>query len=83
MMRLLTRLVVFNAALIVFGVICVQTIGKTEIGSKTPVELVQCLRVALDALDIVGKETRIIRRCSKYLRKLIHISFSLGKSFWL
>ena len=81
MMCLLTGLAVFNAALIVFGVICVQTVGKTEISSKTPVELVQCLRVALDALDIVGKETRIVRRCSKYLRKLIRISSSLGKSF--
>lgn len=71
-------LTVFNAGLIVFGLICMMTVGRTTLNDQTPERLVQCLGDALEALDLVGKETRIFRRCSKYLKRLIQISASLG-----
>jgi hypothetical protein len=70
---------VFNAALILFGVICLQTLGNTDVGTKPAVELVVYLQSGLEALEIIGKETRLVRRCAKYLRKIIQISLLLGE----
>lgn len=70
----------FNSALILFGVICLQTLGKTDSVTKPAAELVVCLQTGLEALEVVGKDTRIVRRCSKYLRKIIQVSTLLGES---
>lgn len=70
---------VFNSALILFGVVCLQTLGKADVGTKPAADLVVCIQSALEALEVVGKETRIVRRCSKYLRKIIQVSTLLGK----
>lgn len=72
-------MVVFNAALIIFGAICVHTGGgHADTGPKSLKELVDCLGKALESLEIIGKETRLVRRCSKYLRKMIQVSNSFG-----
>ena len=72
--------VVFSSALIIFGIICVQTSGDTDVGTKPAAELLVCLQTSLGALDVIGKETRIVRRCSKYLRKMVQVSTLLGMS---
>lgn len=78
--RILTSTLVFSSALIIFGVICLQTAGDTDVGAKPATELLVCLQTSLDALDVIGKETRIVRRCSKYLRKMVQVSTLLGTS---
>jgi hypothetical protein len=71
---------VFNAALIIFGAVVVQSKGSREVCLTSNLQLVQCLQKALEALENIGKETRLVRRCSKYLVKLIQISSSIGES---
>ncbi|OAP60198.1 hypothetical protein AYL99_05200 [Fonsecaea erecta] len=68
---------VFNAALMLFGVVCLQTLGNVSLGTRPPSELIHCMQIALEDLDVIGRDTRIVRRCSKYLRKMIQISSSL------
>ncbi|OQU98968.1 Fungal specific transcription factor domain-containing protein [Cladophialophora immunda] len=68
---------VFNASLMLFGVVCLQTLGNVSLGTRPPSELIQCMQIALEDLDVIGRDTRIVRRCSKYLRKMIQISSSL------
>jgi hypothetical protein len=77
--RLLIGGTVFNSALILFGVICLQILEETDVQTRPVAELVVCLQTGLEALDVVGKETRIVRRCSKYLRKIIQVSTLLGE----
>lgn len=72
---------VFNSALILFGVICLQTAGNTSIGTRPAAELLVTLQTGLEALDIIGKETRIVRRCSKYLKKMVQVSKVLGRCY--
>ncbi|KIW31489.1 uncharacterized protein PV07_03133 [Cladophialophora immunda] len=71
---------VFNSALILFGVICLQTLGKTNFGTKPAAELVAVIQSGLEALEIIGKERRIVRRCSKYLTKIILVSTLLVRN---
>ncbi|RVX75029.1 hypothetical protein B0A52_01306 [Exophiala mesophila] len=71
---------VFSSALIIFGIICVQTSGDTDVGTKPAAELLVCLQTSLGALDVIGKETRIVRRCSKYLRKMVQVSTLLVRN---
>ncbi|RVX68353.1 hypothetical protein B0A52_07353 [Exophiala mesophila] len=70
----------FNAALVLFGVVCLQTIGKVSLDPHTPSESVLFMQIALEDLVIVGRDTRIVRRCSKYLQKMIQISLSLTRN---
>jgi hypothetical protein len=77
--RLLIGETVFNSALILFGVICLQVLEDTDVQKRPATELVACLQTGLEALEVVGKETRIVRRCSKYLKKIIQVSTQLGE----
>jgi hypothetical protein len=76
---LLIEETVFNSALILFGVICLQILKDADVQTRPAAELVVCLQTGLEALDVVGKETRIVRRCSKYLRKIIQVATLLGE----
>ena len=69
----------FSAALIIFGLVVLQTKSAIMIDGSEPVALVGSLMSALEALEVIGKETRIVRRCSKCLKKLIQISSLLGE----
>ncbi|KAM5357007.1 hypothetical protein ACJZ2D_016710 [Fusarium nematophilum] len=65
---------VFMSALVVFGAICLQTLGQSNLDLGQPAKLLEGLQAALDVLDTVGKETRVVRRCSKCLKKWVLIS---------
>lgn len=67
------------SALAIFGIICVQTLDRSNLELGPPLKLLEGLRAALEILDTVGKGTRVVRRCSKYLKKWITISSVLGK----
>ena len=69
----------FSAALVVFGLVVLQTNSAITAGGSEPGALVGSLMNALETLEVVGKETRIVRRCSKCLKKLIQISSSVGE----
>ncbi|OAP54383.1 hypothetical protein AYL99_11484 [Fonsecaea erecta] len=71
---------VFNSALILFGVICLQTLGKANLGTKAAGELLVVIQSGLEALEITGKDTRLVRRCSKYLTKIILVSTLLVRN---
>lgn len=69
----------FNASLILFGLIVGKSLGRASLANVNDVSLPADLQIALDALEIVGRDTRIGRRCSKFLKKLIGVSSLLGK----
>ncbi len=71
----------FSASLVVFGLVVVQTIGGVSVPGTSSAALLQSLVTAQEALEKIGCETRIVRRCSKYLQKVIHISTALVRDY--
>lgn len=68
----------FNASLVLFGLLVGKSLGCASLAHVNDVSLPADLQTALDTLEIVGRDTRIGRRCSKYLKKLIGVSSLLG-----
>ena len=65
--------------MIIFGVICLRTLSQFHASWKPLPELVACLKTALEALDTIGGYSTIVRRCSKYLKKMIQVATLLGR----
>ena len=69
---------VFHAALIIFGVVVVSNSG---ICPNVPLayDLVSRLHRSVATVDQIAKQTRLARRCSKYLNGIIHASSAISK----
>lgn len=71
---------VFSASLVVFGLVVIQTVGDITVSETSPAALLSALRTAQDALGKIGRDTRLVRRCLKYLRKVLQIATTLVRN---
>lgn len=63
----------------IFGAICLRTLSRFHASWKPLSELMAYLKIALEALDVIGGYSAIVRRCSKYLKKMIQVVALLGR----
>ncbi|KAB5516905.1 fungal-specific transcription factor domain-containing protein [Coniochaeta sp. 2T2.1] len=75
----------FNAALIIFSGLLVQSTNNSTFGNEAggyvgQKDLQSSLHLAVEALHSLGDGTRLVRRCCKYLEILLRTVARLGKS---
>ena len=66
--------VVFSSALIVFAAMVIKHKHGLPVSGFEPGDFTGSLQRALDALENLGDDTRIARRCRKYLKKLLQVA---------
>ncbi|KAK5687813.1 hypothetical protein LTR17_026738, partial [Elasticomyces elasticus] len=64
----------FSSALIVFAALIITHKSGIRASHCDPQDMVTNLKTALDVLENFGDNTRIARRCRKYLHKLINVA---------
>lgn len=72
------RSAVFSSALVVFAAMVIKHKNGLQVSGFEHSEFTNSLQQALDALENLGDDTRIARRCRKYLKKLLQVASTIS-----
>jgi hypothetical protein len=73
----LPTIIAFNAALVLVGCILVSLDQNTADVHSTQ-DLIQHLRMSVEALWDLDRDNRMVARCREYLDQLVHVVYTLG-----